>query len=236
MRSKMNITHQLLVSLLVILLVTGCIATQRQDDGASSNVLDTLTQQQTMTLLAMLESYDSHQDAIEAWQSSRTSLVRLVELESDLKLLITQLNSLNQAVEQNPKQNPKQSSYQTTGVPSDGIKTSVEHAATQDLAKPVSKVAVNSRLAVGFTIQLTALISLDDVHTYWRNVKRKHTTMFAKAAPFYEQVTAADGTELFRLKVGVFDTETEAVALCRDFTQAGGTCFTTKNVKGESLD
>lgn len=227
----MNIIYQLLSMLLLMQLVTGCAGTQRQEQEASSDVLASLTQQQTMTLLAMLESYDSHQEAIEAWQTSRNSLERLVELEGDLKLLITQLNSLNRVAEQSSKQ----SSHESTSASAYGVNTSTEHAATADVDKPLNKTAHNSGLEAGFTIQLTALNALQDVRAYWRQVKRKHAAIFADIAPFFEKVKAANGTDLFRLKAGVFDTEAEAVALCREFTQAGGACFTTNTVKGERL-
>lgn len=231
---------QLLGLLLLVFLTSGCVATQGQGGDSSTDVLDSLTNQQKMTLLAMLESYDSHQEAIESWQNSQASVARLVEIENDLKLLIMQLNSLSEEAEE-PAVKPAVTSS-TAKISSAEFTPEQNNELQLNQGQQANKTSVNNGSSSakmpfleGYTIQLTAVISMGHLRTYWQQVKAKHSVMFSEASPFYEKITTSDGADLFRLKVGRFDTKAEAMSVCREFAFAGGACFVTDNVKGELL-
>jgi len=239
----MKTIKQTLMTLCLGLSLVGCTLTgsepeketESNGDKAVGQILQSLTPQQQMTLLAMLQSYDSNQEAIEAWQNSRESVNRLVELESDLKLLIMQLNSLTEEAQ---KPEPVAESTEpaepelATQTRSQVQDRRVEDTATNTTEQPAQEV----QLAQGFSMQLTAVNSLLHLRTYWQQIKQQHPVMFAEATPFYQTVDMPNGTTLFRLKVGKFATKGEAISVCREFVNAGGSCFATDNIDGLILE
>lgn len=244
----MKFNYQIIAVFFGLLLTTGCVSTFSDEGGESENrdILANLTQQQKMTLLAMLESYDSHQQAIETWQASEASVARLVELESDLKLLIMQLNSLNEDPQQPPAaaeepQNNTESRVSANSNEMNSGQSVNRTSVTNNREATSSQETTNSQkfssppLLQGFTIQLTAVNSMKHLRAYRRQVQQLNPVLFAEATPFFEEVSLVNGSRMFRLKVGKFNTKTAAMGVCREFVLSGGSCFATDNIKGQLL-
>lgn len=208
------------------------------------DVLASLTQTQKLTLLALLDSYDSNQEAIEAWKASQASVARLVELEKDLKFLILQLDSLSHQAQD--AQIPSDNSINATAA--ETVSTgalSKESVSNQTQTATVSSEVENNKssedrqfssaMMAGFTVQLTAVNSMKHLRTYWQRVKTSNPVMFSEASPFYESILDSKGNNMFRLKVGKFDTKPDAMRFCREFVASGGSCFVTDNVNGVLL-
>lgn len=247
--------YRMLMIVLWAFLLSGCVLTPSTDSNESSegdsqtinddvsksnvhgsqssdrDVLASLTQTQKLTLLALLESYDSNQEAIEAWKASQASVARLVELEKDLKFLILQLDSLNQQA-QDAQSSPDNSINATTEARANTPVVANELENNQN----ENDRQFSSPMMSGFTVQLTAVNSMKHLRTYWQKVKASNPVMFSEASPYFENILDSKGNNVFRLKVGKFDTKPDAMRFCREFVASGGSCFVTDNIVGSMLN
>ena len=89
MRAKRHIFY----APILISFLASCSNTPESNNANTDN---TLTPEQQVKLITMLEQYDDNQRALAQWQAQQPSLARLVEIEGDLKTLIMQLNMLSQ--------------------------------------------------------------------------------------------------------------------------------------------
>lgn len=88
-------TKKLLTIATVISPLVGCSSTDNSSD--KQDVLSTLSTSQKYTLLTMLEEYEENQKAIDSWKSHEANLVRISEIEDDLKMLIIELSVLTKS-------------------------------------------------------------------------------------------------------------------------------------------
>ena len=116
-------------------------------------------------------------------------MARLVEIENDLIPLIMQLNSLSEEAEE-PAVKPQLLS--TAKISSAEFTPEQNNEPQLNQGQQANKtsvivVAVQRKCRLeGYTIQLTAVISMGHPRTYWQQVKAKHSVMFSEAS-FYEK-------------------------------------------------
>lgn len=228
---KRTITRHVLI-LTAFIHLAGCASSDAHNKDDDS--LRSLTKEQKITLLAMLEEYEDNQRAINAWKSHQPNLIRLSEIEEDLKTLIVQLSVLSQTRTPDSITKPAQSSSN---------RVSTQPALKPAPALPVAKSATpeESQIAevrepkMGYAVQLTALDSVEKLNAYWNKIKQNYPTIVGPHVPFYEKTVGDNGKALLRLKFGEFKSYREANMACEQMRSKGGSCFVSKNTEGTDL-
>ena len=228
---KRTITKHLLIAT-AFMHLAGCSSSgaHKKDD----DILRSLTKEQKVTLLAMLEEYEDNQRAINAWKSHQPSLIRLSEIEEDLKTLIVQLSVLSQKRTTDSTTKPSQSP--SNRVPTQpALKPSPATPTAVPTKRVHSDVAKVSEPRIGYAVQLTALDSVEKLNAYWNQIRRGYPTIVGAQVPFYEKTVDDNGKTLLRLKFGEFKSYREANIACEQMRRKGGSCFVNKNTEGTDL-
>lgn len=228
---KRTITkHTLIVTALMHLV--GCASSAAP--SKEGDILNSLTKEQKITLLAMLEDHQENQKAINAWKSHQPSLIRLSEIEDDLKTLIVQLSVLSQTrIADSTTKSSQSSSNRVSTQPA--LKPAPALPIAKSMKREESQVAEVREPRMGYSVQLTALDSVEKLKTYWNQIKQGYPTIVGPQVPFYEKTVGDNGKALLRLKFGEFKSYREANMACEQMRSKGGSCFVTKNTEGTSL-
>lgn len=236
MKSKIA-KHVIVTAALVCL--TACATTKGSKEDA--DVLGSLSKEQQHTLLTMLEEYQNNQNAIDSWKQHETSLVRLSEIEGDLKTLIMQLSVLAQP---KPTQTSNARAVAAKGASVQPTREPATIASTTSTPTPTptptkhdepKEVAQQQKQRTGYAVQLTALYSVEKLKAYWHKVKNKNAQLLSAYSPIYESTLDGSNNTILRLKFGEFDSYAAAKAVCSKLTNNGSSCFVAKNNKGEVL-
>lgn len=197
-----------------------------------------ISQQNTVS-----EAMISH---MQEWQKLKPSIERLVAVESELKELIGQLNTV--ATQQNSPtiaQQPEVKSLQAM------ISETKRPAVEQPILKTIETNKFNDKLAIpapvqvkellsnqnsnnpkskkSFTVQLASLSEKKVMLSTWNALLENHTSIFDKLTPIYEEIQIG-GNMYLRLKATGLDSETVAKQLCLELSSKQIPCFLTSNI------
>lgn len=221
-------TKQLITAILFMHL-TSCSSSGPHDK--TTDILNSLTKEQKMTLLAMLENYEDNQTSINTWKSHQPNLLRLSEIEEDLKTLIAQLSVLSQTRAIN-NTNPLQSS--ATRMPAKQATKAPEPKIVSAKRAP-SEVTNTQKERKGYAVQLTALESVEKLRAHWNKLISGYPSILKSRTPFFEKTVDSKGKTFLRLKFGEFESPQEADKVCEQLRSIGGICFISKNNEGIDL-
>jgi len=182
----------------------------------------TLTTEQRDELLVLLKKHKYNEELIQQWQQSQAGVSRLLAIESDLRVLIEQLNDLA-----NEEQVIAKQSNNTVQKPEKPIAAAVQQT---KMKVSESELRTNNEVKIGtmplpgtFTIQLAAMSRLESIETSWQNVVNSQPNLVSDLTPVAEVVERANGV-IYRLKAGRFDNKEDAILLCNKLRQANVSC------------
>lgn len=187
----------------------------------------TLTIEQRDELLVMLKKHKYNEQLIQQWQQSQAGVTRLLAIESDLKMLIEQLNEL--ASDEQPIVTPT----------SDAVQIPEKRIATPQAKMDVLETAMgtedkdqdeNSKLSGLIAIQLSAMTNPESIVELWQRYIELQPTLLGDLTPVVEIVERPSGT-IHRLKAGPFDNIEDANLLCIKLRQANVSCIVSRYAK-----
>ena len=146
------------------------------------------------------EKVDRH---LQEWQNMKPDFARLAALESEVKELTKQLNSMQ--VNQN-----------TSGT---------QKSITTGSAKQ-QKPFINSESM--YAIQLFSLADKTIMRQTWDRLATKHPTILGNLSPIYQEVRM-QGKTFYRVKAGSFSSKSAATKLCSRLKNANTNCFLVKS-------
>lgn len=204
---KMN-KYPLVVVLIVGGILSGCSSSPNTSDSAG------LTSQQRDALLAMLQNQEEHEALIESWEQARPSVMRLVAIDSELKLLIDQLDNLaNAPIETEQPDQPIEAL------------TPIVSAETQDNDfDSTTNGQSQSGLNDMYTVQLAAMDSLEKLKATWQQAITRKPNLEQTHVPRYERISISN-QDVYRLKTGVFNTKLQALEFCDELGASNIPCF-----------
>lgn len=210
----------------------GCsILPESLSDKSSESTM--LTTEQRDELLDMLKSHKDNNESIRQWRQSQAGITRLLNIESDLKILIEQLNEL---------------SNEGSGGNDDLDMASQTSQLAQTDEKPQSEVIIqaldnkneitsppiyqtmpdNNKMLAGWTaIQLSAMKSQSSIKSLWQQLVKSHPMLLGDLSAVTEAVESSTGT-IYRLKAGSFDNKRNASMLCDKLQKVGVSCLLTQ--------
>jgi hypothetical protein len=176
---------------------------------------------------------------LEEWRKMKPSIKRLVAIESELKELISELNTITQQksqlpVEKQPERIPtqttknQQNDVENTAVVASPVKPLMS-AVKDTSSEPLNENSIEKKYA----IQLGSMTDKNSLKTTWIALTKVHSNLLSGLTPVYEEVELR-GKNFYRLKAGGFDTEAQAIQLCNKLELLNVSCFSS-NFKGESF-
>jgi hypothetical protein len=176
---------------------------------------------------------------LEEWRKMKPSIKRLVAIESELKELISELNTITQQQSQLPVETqPESTPTQTTKYQQDDVETpAVIISPLKPLISAVkdtsSEPPKENRIVKNYAIQLGSMTDKNSIKTTWDALTKTHSILLSGLIPVYEEAVLREKT-YYRLKAGGFETEIQAVKLCNKLQLLNVPCFSSI-FKGETF-
>ncbi|MFT5841195.1 MAG: hypothetical protein ACI9UT_003709 [Flavobacteriales bacterium] len=176
---------------------------------------------------------------LEEWRKMKPSIKRLVAIESELKELIGELNTMTQQQSELPvATQPESIPTQTTKYQRDDVETpAVIISALKPLMSTVkdtsSERPKENSIEKKYAIQLGSMTDKSSIITTWETLTKKHSILLSGLIPVYEEAVLR-GKIYYRLKAGGFETEVQAVKLCNKLQLLNVPCFSSTFI-GESF-
>ena len=186
-----------LVGICALLLLSACESTPEKNPLA----------EQINQLAAQVEM---QQQQLDSWQTREAGVDRLLLIEQDLSLLITQLAELKAQLE---KEKADLIKAQSMPVEQPKTETSVIPAAT-----PLEPQAV------GYALQVGSVSNTEQAHMLLRQVQSKAGRVVANMQVNTESVQV-NGKSLLRLKLGYFADKSAALTQCEALQAFAVNCF-----------
>ncbi|WP_100641935.1 SPOR domain-containing protein [Alteromonas facilis] len=204
-------------SIMALTSLSGCNSTSSPSEQVE------FTQEQRYALIAMLEKRDENEQLIKSWKEARPAVMRLVSIDSELKLLIEQLDVLaSQSASQDSDATVDKSPAVIAGAADRPEDSNIEPITPNT----VVKVADNN-LTGKYAIQLMALDTKQKIEGAWQQLTASHASELSGFTPVAEEIETASGT-IYRLKIGQFDTKIDALFACEALMEKGIRCFTSQ--------
>ncbi|MDC8829765.1 SPOR domain-containing protein [Alteromonas gilva] len=222
------------IGLILGALLSGCAnqPANQQAPEADSTVAP-LTAEERAEIRTLLANYPQHNDAINAWQARRGDVERLLALEDEFKILISQLNALAVSAEPATTTNAN-SNEQVTPVPAPTTASKAEPQAAKKMAPVSESVRVEKTdaqqteaIAGQYGVQLAAMTEKQSLVALWRSLNSQAPTVFSAQTPRYQKLTV-NGNDIFRLKTGLFGNRTGADEMCRRVRALQRVCIVTQ--------
>lgn len=149
------------------------------------------------------------QQMYQEWGELKPSLTKLVMMESELA-------KLKQKVDMQDKQLRDISTKQTS------MAASKQYMTEKSMSKNMSTPSGN------FSIQIAAATNMKAAEQAWRTQLRKFSSFLGEYTPQYSKLMKGSKT-FYRVKIGSYSTNVEALNSCRNFQSIGGQCMIRKN-------
>ena len=192
---------QQLMRLLSISLIVLCGCSSKVNE-AQNNVTTTNKVSNEVTISA--EELAQLRASSQQWQQAKAGVRRLLVIEHDLKLLISQLNEVAQR-ESTTQSNLKQEGSnlnQDTTAPEEAVNVQAKAAVQPKVIQPL------------FALQVASVTDWIRLTQSYNEVKSKATKLLA--SPFIANVETAKvkGVTFYRLKIGAYKLQKNATADC----------------------
>ncbi|MBQ4831896.1 SPOR domain-containing protein [Pseudoalteromonas sp. MMG010] len=210
-------------------LLQGCNTTDTGSDVSAKNLDKSDTVTVTAQELAELKS------AAQQWNESKEGIARLLIIEQDLKLLITQLSAL----EQENKQTPSASSSAaiekpisahtidtgTKALDNKTIKNVPVMAAAQE--KSTSSHVESARYA----LQVLSVTQKGQLSNSLQTMKNTAPALFDQSFETNVETAKVNNITYYRLKLGAYQSKENAQAACKQLKAAKINCLVSTYVK-----
>lgn len=211
-----NFVCRWLLPLFGLVMLSACSTTE----NTSGDNVQPFTDKEREALKALIADYPEYKTLLESWEEKEAGVERLLTIESELKLLIEQLNQL-----------ASQQSLSEASTPDQPEPSRVENAerekpspeataAPENIAKQAPAEALSGR----FGVQLAAMEQQQKLGVVWKKLVNAEPEIFQSLLPRYEQVTVS-GNTLYRLKAGSFTQRDAADKLCWEIMQRSKSCM-----------
>jgi septal ring-binding cell division protein DamX len=194
----------------------------------------------TQLTVQQIHDLKKSQEHIQEWEEIAPSLKRLVAIESELKSLISELNSIA-TNESNNIQTDKIQHKITESPEKENNKLS--HNATMKPVMANDKVIVSPALPISspdkiplnkngselYSLQFISLATKESLPPIWEKLQDKHPQLLDNLQPRYQKTTL-NGKAYYRLKAGEFHTKNLAAELCKELSAVGENCYITKGI------
>lgn len=229
--SQLKIKRFLTLSILGMCL-SAC-STMPDSDQQSDAAISALTLEQRDELLNMLKNHKDNEALIQQWRQNQPGLTRLLAIESELKVLIEQLNELSRSDSLDGEKNAQTSASAEQAIISQPTQTATQPVVNNTQpsvdVQPVNKVTLddNNKLAGMVGIQLSAMKNLASISQLWQQNVQLHPSLLGNLSAAAEVVESAKGT-IYRLKAGPFDNDVSAQMRCTKLRQVNISCIVIK--------
>ncbi|PKG37800.1 SPOR domain-containing protein [Psychromonas sp. Urea-02u-13] len=215
--------HNLLRNTLIfILLIAGLSACSSNDAQISAQEKiaqeNEKKQQQLAEKVAQLEGH------VENWKVAEPSVERLITIEKDLRLLISQLNALVIEAE----------NEKTLVAQQEKMAEQRQAAPAENTAMAKKTSAKNKKLEAYYTVQLVSISNVKMVEKSWSDIYKKNANVLTDHQPLIEQVQVKNKT-YYRIKTGKFSSKNEAVQVCNQLKKQSVSCMASV-YSGQPLD
>ncbi len=176
-------------------------------------------------LKILMDKQQQHDQLLKEWQQLKPALSRLVVIEEELNLMISQLD---QFATSSATANTEPAVSEPT--------TNATVAASSQVTAPVKvepSVTNNAEhTEKRFALQITSLAEPLRLPVVWEQMKKKHPAELAGLEPNYEKISVSN-TDYYRLKIGAYDTKQQAVQGCNKLKALGINCLVTRYVASD---
>ena len=186
----LKLTNYLLLLFVAIYGLSGCVNKQALVDREQQMQEEKKLKDKQLLLVDKVASLEAD---LQQWHKLQPDLERLVAIEGELRLLISQLNTL--VNEAKIKQ-----------------KTEIEKKAV----KPNN----SDKKKKFYAVQLVSVSNVNSIQSSWLKIKQKNSALLSQYQPLIEQVTIKNKV-YSRIKVGKFSSKNKASQLCLQLKGSG---------------
>jgi hypothetical protein len=186
------------------------------------------TAEQRVELIKMLKNQKDNNESIQQWRQSQAGVVRLLAIETELKMLIEQLNELadeSQFVE-SKSGNSSEKKIVVEQVKTEMLEINSETQGN-DSSSYNTKLEENNSLTGLIAIQLSAMSNNEAISRQWQRLVKAYPTLLGDLSPTSELVERSKGA-IYRLKAGPFDNKSQAISRCNELQKENVSCVTTQ--------
>ncbi|NVK54234.1 MAG: SPOR domain-containing protein [Alteromonadaceae bacterium] len=222
------------IGLVLIAMLSGC-ANQPASHQApkADSAVPPLTAEERLAIRTLLANYPQHKEAINAWRANQDGVERLLVLEDEFKVLISQLNALAESSESASTGSNKP--VQTGSAPIPPKMAQVQKPGSNMAANSVSEDNTDSdtgsdtteTISGQYGVQLAAMGEKQTLVVLWQQLATQAPAIFSAKIPRYQQVMV-NGNAIFRLKTGLFATREGADEMCRQIRALQRVCIVTQ--------
>jgi len=207
----MKNTMKLASSVVLGLIISACSSTQDNTKQANQNTNQVTTNK---------DSIESLEQQLAQFQEMKPSLERLVLVETELKALISEIESMAQ----------QQKSIVTPASAPIALPTSEKKTVALPMQKkaPITKKPYND-----YALQIFTTDNRSSLEKSWLRWSKKHSSVLVNRSKIYQK-TEINGINYYRIKLTNFTTKQEALESCLIIKEHGGDCFLTNNI-GDSF-
>ena len=194
--------------LLSALTLSGCAGFDMDMLNPFSSTEENKTEMMAMEDADMMETASEEQIQMmyRDWTEMKPELMRLFALDAEVNNLKQQLSQQEQHIK------ALESSKGTMMASTESKTKSMMMAKHQGM----------------YSIQIAAASTMDAAKQAWQTQRRKYMGFLSDLSPTYKKLMR-NNTEFYRVKVGSYNTNSQAVASCRTFQNLGGQCVVRKN-------
>ena len=199
--------YSILIACIAALFISGCSTTKTAESPQPMQASANLSEAELAQLKASSQQ----------WQAAKAGVERLLVIEQDLKLLISQLNAV-----------AKQSSASTNTPAVSTAKASAETVAPKVAQK--AKVAANTadeKQAVKalFALQVAAVTDKERLSQSLNQIKASASSLFQGEFVANVETINVSGMTYYRLKLGAYQNQANAAADCDKLKQRQINCI-----------
>lgn len=199
--------YSILIACIAALFISGCSTTKTAESPQPMQASANLSEEELAQLKASSQQ----------WQAAKAGVERLLVIEQDLKLLISQLNAV-----------AKQGSASTNTPEVPTAKASAETVAPKVAQK--AKVAANTadeKQAVKalFALQVAAVTDKERLSQSLNQIKASASSLFQGEFVANVETIYVSGMTYYRLKLGVYQNQANAAADCDRLKQRQINCI-----------
>ena len=200
--------YSILIACIAALFISGCSTTKTAESPQPMQASANLSEEELAQLKASSQQ----------WQAAKAGVERLLVIEQDLKLLISQLNAV-----------AKQGSASTNTPAVSTAKASAETVAPTKVAQK-AKVATNTadeKQAVKalFYLQVAAVTDKERLSQSLNQIKASASSLFQGEFVANVETINVSGMTYYRLKLGAYQNQANAAADCDKLKQRQINCI-----------
>lgn len=199
--------HLVIVACIGTFLISGCTSTKQANTASDVGTQQTNTQISDEELAQLKASS-------EEWQAAKSGVERLLVIEQDLKLLISQLNAVAKP--------------QNTGASSDKVATvnAPPQVAPVKAVKP-QVITADKQPAINalFALQVAAVTDKTRLHESLNEIRASAAALFEGEFVANIEDINVGGVTYYRLKLGAYQNHANATADCNKLKQRKISCI-----------